>query len=285
METRKNIMNKHFTLALAVFLSLLAVTHLASASVTAQGGSLGRSLADEVNRYRQSRGLKPLVWDDRLFNAAHAHTDLMGALNQFSHQLPGEPAFSTRIQQAGFDPMYAAGEIIAAGNYDVGRTLQQWQNSSGHDGIMRGDYTSIGCELKQYPGTTYGSLATCDLGKTDITTPTTPSITRPGMVGGRIYRFQFYLPSARDPILDKVREVCGSQQVASGRYQGQVGAGCYFYGTTGDNQPPGSKVGWAYVEFRDFTAYYRGMKDTFLSLMPSDPNLWRFVETSIPGVP
>ena len=88
--------------------------------------------------------------------------------------------------------------------------------------------------------------------------------------------------AARDGIVEATREMCVSQQLSAGRFQGQVGAGCYFYGTTADNQPPTSKAGWAYVEFRDFTAYYKGMKDRFMSLMPSDPTLWRFVETAIP---
>lgn len=272
-------MKKTLGAALLVIVALMAMARVAPSNAAPDG--LAGELAGEINAYRQSLGLAPLVWDTRLYNASHAHNDLMGRLNQMSHQLPGEADFGARIQNSGFAPMYAAGETLAAGSYDAANVRKIWQGSPGHDAIMRGDFTSIGCELAQYAGTTYGSYATCDFGKTDVAAePSAPP--RPGMIGGRIYRFQFYMPAARDGIVEATREICASQQLSTGRFQGQVGAGCYFYGTTADNQPPTSKAGWAYVEFRDFTAYYKGMKDRFISLMPSDATLWRFVETAIP---
>lgn len=274
-------MKKILGAALLAFAALLAMSRGTPSSAAPEIEGLGPQLVAQINTYRQSQGLRPLVWDSRLYNAAHAHNDLMGAQNQMAHQLPGEPDFGRRVQNSGFDPMYAAGETLAAGAYDPVKVKDLWRGSRGHDEIMRGDFTSVGCDLKLYPGTTYGSYATCDFGKTDLSTaPTAPA--RPSLVSGRIYRFQFYLPASHDNILAELREMCGSQNLGGGRYQGQVGAGCYFYGTTADNSPPTSKVGWAYVEFRDFTPYYRWKKDVFLQMMPGDTNLWQFIETPIP---
>lgn len=274
-------MKKPLGAALLIVAALLAMSRVSPSTAAPEIEGMGPQLAAQINSYRQSLGLRPLVWDERLFNAARGHNDLMGAKNQMAHQLPGEPDFGARVQRSGFDPMYAAGETLAAGAYDPIKVKDLWRGSGGHDSIMRGDFTSIGCDLKPYAGTTYGSYATCDFGKTDLSTaPVAP--TRPTMVSGRIYRFQFYLPASHDGILSELREMCSSQNLGGGRFQGQVGAGCYFYGSTSDNQPPSSKVGWAYVEFRDFTPYYKWKKDVLLQMMPGDTNLWQFIETFIP---
>ncbi len=286
-------MRKYWIIAtLAVLVALLATSSgtVSAREAASPSGSLGRELAEAVNRYRASLGLSPLAWDDRLYNAAVSHNDLMAQQNGFSHILPGEPDPMTRIKNAGVNPLYNMGENIAGGYFDAEKTRVQWTNSPGHDAIMRGDYNAIGCELKQYPGTTYGSLATCDFAKTTTVPAPAPAPApapgvppRPQMVAGRIYRFEFYMPAAKDGIVQKTEEICRSYDKGSdGRFEGQVGVGCYFYGTTADNEPPTTKAGWAYVEFRDFTPYYRSMKDTMLSLMPSDPNLYRYVETPIP---
>ncbi len=267
------------TLAAVLFV-LSGSTVIASESQPG-AASLGRALADQVNAYRQSQGLTPLAWDTRIYEAARKHDDLMAQQNSVSHQLPGEPDFWHRISNEGVDGMSAAGEIIAGGNYDVIKTRQQWIDSHDHDAIMKGDFTSIGCELQQYPGTTYGALATCDFAKT-TSTYALPAM--PPVVAGNIYRYLFYMPSAKDGIVEVAREICASQQLTGdGRFQGQVGVGCYFYGSTADNQPPSSKVGWAYIEFRDFTSYYRTLDARMQSLMPSDGRLFRRTVTSIPG--
>lgn len=270
----------HMVTLAAVLFVLSGSTVIASES-RPTAASLGHPLADQINVYRQSVGLAPLAWDTRLYEAARKHDDLMGQRNTVSHQLPGEPDFWHRIVNEGVDPLFSAGETIAGGNYDAVRTRQQWIDSPSHDAIMKGDFTSIGCELQEYAGTTYGALATCDFAKT---TSTLALPAMPPVVAGTIYRYLFYMPSARDGIVELAREICASQQLTGdGRFQGQVGAGCYFYGSTPDNQPPASKVGWAYIEFRDFTSYYRTLDARMQSLMPADGRLFRRTVTTIPG--
>ncbi|MFN8482124.1 MAG: CAP domain-containing protein [Anaerolineae bacterium] len=269
-------MRKWSMMAVAVAILVLGGSTVIASESQPASASLGYALASEVNAYRQSQGLPPLIWDARIYEAARKHDDLMAQRNTVSHQLPGEPDFMQRIVNEGVTGLSSAGETIAAGNYDAARTRQQWTDSAPHKAIMKGDFTSIGCELQQYPGTTYGSLATCDYA---AATPPMPPV-----VSGNIIRYLFYMPVARDGIVEATREVCGSQQLTGdGRYQGQVGAGCYFYGTTADNQPPGSKTGWAYVKFRDFTPYYRNLDARLQSLMPGDGRYFKRTVTPIPG--
>jgi Ca2+-binding RTX toxin-like protein len=46
--------------------------------------------------------VQPLAWNDAIGTAARTHSELMAVANQQSHQLPGEPDLSDRIEDAGY---------------------------------------------------------------------------------------------------------------------------------------------------------------------------------------
>ena len=54
-----------------------------------------------LNAERQPTDVPALGWSAALVSSAHRHNLTMAAANLLSHQLPGEPVFSTRISQAG----------------------------------------------------------------------------------------------------------------------------------------------------------------------------------------
>jgi hypothetical protein len=64
-----------------------------------------------MNAERAVNHLPALGWSTALVSSARRHNLTMAAANVLSHQLPGEPVFSTRISQAGV-PWHSAAENI-----------------------------------------------------------------------------------------------------------------------------------------------------------------------------
>jgi Uncharacterized protein with SCP/PR1 domains len=69
----------------------------------------------QINQERASAGLPALTWSTQLVQSAHAHNLAMAAANNLSHQLSGEAAVGTRIQQTGLSWTSVA-ENIGEGN-------------------------------------------------------------------------------------------------------------------------------------------------------------------------
>ncbi|MDT4916832.1 MAG: hypothetical protein QOH89_1532 [Pseudonocardiales bacterium] len=65
-----------------------------------------------VNKERAIFGLRPLRMVSQLRLSARRHNVQMAAYNEMSHQLPGEPDFTTRMSNAGYQWSWA-GENIA----------------------------------------------------------------------------------------------------------------------------------------------------------------------------
>jgi len=94
-----------------------------------------------VNRERQSRGLAPLVSDERLQQAARRHSQRMAAANEIGHQLAGEPELSLRLRAVRWD---ASGENVAVAG-DAERAHTALMHSPHHrDNILDRDYNSVG---------------------------------------------------------------------------------------------------------------------------------------------
>lgn len=92
------------------------------------------SLADEVNNYRSTKGLPPLIEDQSLTKAAQAHADDMAKGHFLSHKGSNNSTFFSRAKNAGF-PMIAGGEIIAeSGTAKV--AVSMWDQSGGHKAQM-----------------------------------------------------------------------------------------------------------------------------------------------------
>jgi uncharacterized protein YkwD len=99
-----------------VLLLPLMLAVLASADLLDQDSSQGspqgaaRELFDLLNAERTRAGMQRLVWDVRLAVAATRHSQLMAERNQFTHDLPGEPALRERLRAI---PLDHWGENIA----------------------------------------------------------------------------------------------------------------------------------------------------------------------------
>ena len=65
-----------------------------------------------INKERAAHGLSPLTMAWHLRQSSRHHNVTMARFNEMSHQLPGEPVFTTRILNAGYHWSWA-GENIA----------------------------------------------------------------------------------------------------------------------------------------------------------------------------
>lgn len=93
------------------------------------------SLADEVNNYRSTKGLPPLIEDQSLTKAAQAHADDMAKGHFLSHKGSNNSTFFSRAKNAGF-PMIAGGEIIAPDG-NPHEAVELWKSSrDGHNQQM-----------------------------------------------------------------------------------------------------------------------------------------------------
>jgi uncharacterized protein YkwD len=94
-----------------------------------------------VNRERQSRGLAPMVSDERLQQAARLHSQRMAAANEIGHQLAGESELERRLRAARFD---TSGENVAVAA-DAERAHTALMHSPHHrDNILDREYNSVG---------------------------------------------------------------------------------------------------------------------------------------------
>src|SRR6185437_10822308 len=90
----------------AVLISVLASAALTGFMGTAQAATPAEANAalnvyHLLNAERSANHLPALGWSTALQSSARRHNLTMAQANVLSHQLPGEPVFSTRISQAG----------------------------------------------------------------------------------------------------------------------------------------------------------------------------------------
>jgi len=96
-------------LALAVSAAVVAATP-ASAMTSTEAAAANATLS-LLNRERAANHLPGLQMSSALISSARRHNLYMAKYNTMSHQLPGEPVFTTRISQAGV-PWHHAAENI-----------------------------------------------------------------------------------------------------------------------------------------------------------------------------
>lgn len=119
-----------------------------------------------------------LTWDDRLGNAARAHSLDMGTRNYFDHITPDGVTPWTRISNAGYSYLTAA-ENIAAGYAGAPEVVTGWLNSVGHcRNIMSPNVTQLGVGFAEVAGSTFGKYYTQNFATpTAVSTPTPPTLT------------------------------------------------------------------------------------------------------------
>jgi uncharacterized protein YkwD len=96
-----------------------------------------------INQRRAEAGCGPVRSDDRLAQAAAAHSADMAAQSYFSHtSLDGSTPWD-RARRAGYE--WASAENIAAGNATAQATMDQFMNSPGHrNNILNCDHQAVG---------------------------------------------------------------------------------------------------------------------------------------------
>ena len=102
-----------------------------------------QQLVQLLNLERARAGLPSLKLDDRLTQAARAHSQLMAQANQLSHQLPGEPVLSKRL--AATNLRFDNNAENVAYDYSVQAAHDGLMNSPPHRAnILSPDYNTVG---------------------------------------------------------------------------------------------------------------------------------------------
>ncbi len=106
-----------------------------------------QQVVDLTNQHRAAAGLPALTVDQRLVNAAQAHSNDMAAHNLMSHTGGDGSDPGQRITAAGYT-WRAWAENVAAGFPDAASVDQGWWNSPGHrDNMLSTSVTQIGVGL------------------------------------------------------------------------------------------------------------------------------------------
>jgi uncharacterized protein YkwD len=120
--------------------------------------SYAYSVLSQLNSERAAHGVPALRMNSLLISSAHAHNLAMARANEMSHQLPGEPYFSTRIANAGYN-YRNAGENIgwnSATSRNAALSLETDMYAEGpppsgsvnhYSNIVSRNYTDVGIEV------------------------------------------------------------------------------------------------------------------------------------------
>jgi uncharacterized protein YkwD len=99
-----------------------------------------RALLDLINQYRESKGLKPWSWDDRLATFGQWRADDMIARNYFSHNDPktGEILLARlpTLVSVGENLFQVSGPAVRFMRNINGEVLKGWQNSPAHNELL-----------------------------------------------------------------------------------------------------------------------------------------------------
>ncbi|RFS26462.1 CAP domain-containing protein [Chitinophaga silvatica] len=132
-----------FVALFAVFqASACSRSTVARDSSTAGRGSLEEQILFYTNRFRQSKGLKPLQLDATISQQARNHSkDMANGSTGFGHE-----GFEDRVAVISkkMGRVAGAAENVAYGTLDAESVVNGWIKSPGHRKNMLGDYTLIG---------------------------------------------------------------------------------------------------------------------------------------------
>ncbi len=97
-----------------------------------------------VNAARRANGLKPLVRNSKLTDAAIAHLADMVAENYFSHDLPQGGDYNVYVDEFGY-PRWWSGENLGRGFGTINDLFDAWMASAPHRAnILKPEYTDTG---------------------------------------------------------------------------------------------------------------------------------------------
>jgi uncharacterized protein YkwD len=116
--------------------------------------SLAQSIHNQVNQYRQSQNLPPLVFDETIAEQARAHSMNMVNIDTLSHD-----GFDDRVKTIEqVIPYSGAAENVA---FNMGHArpddtaIQGWIKSPGHNRNMLGNYDLTGIGVAERGGNYY----------------------------------------------------------------------------------------------------------------------------------
>jgi Cysteine-rich secretory protein family len=123
----------------AIFLFLLCAAVVAQAQKSPQE----KQLFAQLNQSRQEAGLPPLVWDERLADAARIHTQRMVQANDLGHVLKGEPQVAERLAATGIHFNRSGENVGYDSQFDDLERI--WMDSPPHrENILSPDYNMVG---------------------------------------------------------------------------------------------------------------------------------------------
>jgi len=107
-----------------------------------------KRLFDLVNHERQKAGLSRFEWNDKLAQAALAHSKLLDEHQELSHQFAGEPLLQERVGATGLRFNSVAENVAEAPEVETAH--RGLMNSPGHRAnILNPDYSAIGIAIVQ----------------------------------------------------------------------------------------------------------------------------------------
>lgn len=116
------------------------------------GNSYSAEVTRLANAERAKSGCGPLTLNDKLGNAAQAHSDDMAQRDFFDHTNPDGEDPGDRVTAAGYK-WSTYGENIAAGQRTPAAVMDSWMNSSGHRAnILNCSFKEIGIGYRQGSG-------------------------------------------------------------------------------------------------------------------------------------
>ncbi|NTU79118.1 MAG: CAP domain-containing protein [Chloroflexales bacterium] len=128
----------------ATYKTYLAYLAGPASAQTAAEREMAEQVLSLVNSERASAGCGPLSFNQKLTDAAQAHSEDMARNNFFSHTGSDGSSSSQRVTRAGYSWSYT-GENVAAGYATADAVMQGWMNSDGHRAnILRCSFTEIG---------------------------------------------------------------------------------------------------------------------------------------------
>ena len=109
----------------------------------------------DLNDYRRTHGLEPVVLNDKLSKASQVHADDLAKHGNISHTGSDGSGHGDRVQRQGYYFSIAA-ENVATGQKSWDKVFKAWQNSPGHnENLLRNDVTEFGIALVYEPKTAY----------------------------------------------------------------------------------------------------------------------------------
>ena len=146
---------------ISIALAALLLAAPAGAMTLSQHNGAERKLVQRINRVRENHGLEPMKVATRLTRASTRHSNSMGKIGYFRHELrhKGKWApFGTWIRWFWPGPDYtswSAGENLAWGAPGLGprETVSLWMHSAGHRAnLLHDDWNRIGVSIVHVAG-------------------------------------------------------------------------------------------------------------------------------------